>query len=47
MARREARQYKALYFDLYVQALKQFYPNKNHLILETEDFGLDLEPPVL
>lgn len=31
MARREAKQYKALYFDLYIQSLKQFYPKKNHL----------------
>ena len=31
MARREARQYKALYFDMRVQALKEFYPKKNHL----------------
>ena len=31
MAKREARQYKALYFDLVVQLLKQYYPKKNHL----------------
>lgn len=31
MARREARQYKALYFDLRIQDLKEFYPKKNHL----------------
>lgn len=31
MARREARQYKALYFDIHVQALREFYPKKNHL----------------
>ena len=31
MAKREAKQYKVLYFDLHVQSLKQFYPKKNHL----------------
>lgn len=31
MARREPKQYKALYFDIHVQALKDFYPKKNHL----------------
>ena len=31
MARREAKQYKALYFDLYINELKKNYPRKNHL----------------
>lgn len=31
MARREAKQYKALYFDLRVHDLEIFYPKKNHL----------------
>lgn len=31
MAGREARQHKALYFDLRIQDLKRFYPKKNHL----------------
>lgn len=31
MARREARQYKALYFDLRIHDLKKFYPKKNYL----------------
>lgn len=31
MARREPKQYKALYFDIHVQALKDFYPKKNYL----------------
>lgn len=31
MARREARQYKALYFDIHINDLKKFYPKKNHL----------------
>lgn len=37
MAKREARQYKALYFDLVVQIL----------ILESEDFSAELEPSAL
>ena len=31
MAGREARQYKALYFDLHVNALKKYYPKKVYL----------------
>lgn len=31
MAGRETRQYKALYFDLRIHDLKEFYPKKNHL----------------
>lgn len=31
MARRETRQHKALYFDLRIHDLKEFYPRKNHL----------------
>ena len=31
MARREAKQFKALYFDLYVSELKKNYPGKNYL----------------
>ena len=31
MAKREAKQYKALYFDLRIHDLETFYPKKNHL----------------
>ena len=31
MATREAKQYKALYFDLFIAQLKLHYPKKNHL----------------
>lgn len=31
MARREARQYKALYFDIRINDLKKFFPKKNYL----------------
>lgn len=31
MAKREAKQFKALYFDLYVSELKKHYPGKNYL----------------
>ena len=31
MARREAKQYKALYFDMHINELKKHYPGKDHL----------------
>lgn len=31
MPRREAKQYKTLYFDIHVSDLKKYYPGKNHL----------------
>lgn len=31
MTKRDPKHYKALYFDMRIQALKEWYPKKNHL----------------